>query len=68
MLGLEMMQLIMEQFLTFQEHIRNIAGENSIWVMLIIEIVGLAISLILLHISNTIDRKKLMEKRNKLNI
>lgn len=63
-----MMQLIMEQFLTFQEHIRNIAGENSIWVMLIIEIVGLAISLILLHISNTIDRKKLMEKRNKLNI
>lgn len=68
MLRLEMMQLIMEQFLTFQEHIRNIAGENSIWVMLIIEIVGLAISLILLHISNTIDRKKLMEKRNKLNI
>ena len=68
MLRLEMMQLIMEQFLTFQEHIRNIAGENSIWVMLIIEIVGLAIYLILLHISNTIDRKKLMEKRNKLNI
>ena len=62
------MQLIMEQFLTFQEHIRNIAGENSIWVMLIIEIVGLIISLILLHISNTIDRKKLMEKRNKLTI
>ena len=58
----------MEQFLTFQEHIRNIAGENSIWVMLIIEIVGLIISLILLHISNTIDRKKLMEKRNKLTI
>jgi len=58
----------MEQILTFEEHIRNIAGENSIWVMLIIEIVGLAISLILLHISNTIDRKKLMEKRNKLTI
>ena len=58
----------MEQILTFEEYIRNIAGDNSIWVMLIIEIVGLIISLILLHISNTIDRKKLIEKRNKLTI
>ncbi|MBR0491929.1 MAG: hypothetical protein IJJ82_07820 [Clostridia bacterium] len=60
--------MIMEQILTFEEYIRNIAGDNSIWVMLIIEIVGLIISLILLHISNTIDRKKLIEKRNKLTI